>query len=216
MNIKRAYDPHRDLLELHGLERPACSNTPVPRGSHHISSLWSPVVATGGNQWQIGSERKPKNKPKPLPWVATGCVRRSMVRRGSTVRVRQRALAKKKSPETGIFVACHSATEHLRITVGTAVEVSAPHEKWLQIGLLRGIVEHLLETEEVDGGSAGPRSSIPLEQAQFGNGLVGKRFLGDRYLGTVAARNGCSECHSGNERVARNSTDRWPASQQAC
>jgi hypothetical protein len=44
MNIKRAYDPHRDLLELHGLERPACSNTLVPRGSHHISSLWSPVV----------------------------------------------------------------------------------------------------------------------------------------------------------------------------
>jgi hypothetical protein len=33
MNIKRAYDPHRDLLELHGLERPGCSNTPVPRES---------------------------------------------------------------------------------------------------------------------------------------------------------------------------------------
>src|SRR4029450_5826557 len=46
MNIQRAYDPHRDPRELHGLERPACSNTPVPRGSHHISSLWSPVVAT--------------------------------------------------------------------------------------------------------------------------------------------------------------------------
>src|SRR5215211_2291417 len=41
MNIKRAYDPHRDLLELHCLERPACSNTPVPRGSHHISPLSS-------------------------------------------------------------------------------------------------------------------------------------------------------------------------------
>src|SRR5919204_3737676 len=63
MNIKRAYDPHRDLLELHGLERPACSNTPVPRGSHHISSLWSPVVATGGKQSQIGTARKRGNKP---------------------------------------------------------------------------------------------------------------------------------------------------------
>jgi hypothetical protein len=41
MNIKPTYDPHRDLLELHGLERPACSNTPVPRRSHHISSLWN-------------------------------------------------------------------------------------------------------------------------------------------------------------------------------
>jgi hypothetical protein len=39
MHIKRAYDPHRDLPELHGLERPACSNTPVPRGPYHISSL---------------------------------------------------------------------------------------------------------------------------------------------------------------------------------
>src|SRR6266542_3859330 len=58
MNIKGAYDLHRDLLELHGLERPACSNTLVPRGSHYMSSLWSPVVATGGNQWQIGSGRK--------------------------------------------------------------------------------------------------------------------------------------------------------------
>src|SRR5436190_2025540 len=75
MNIKRAYDPHRDLLELHGLERPACFNTLVPRGSHHISSLWSPVVATGGNQWQITERQKPRNKRKPLPWIATGCLR---------------------------------------------------------------------------------------------------------------------------------------------
>src|SRR5262245_40700101 len=50
MNIKRAYDPHRGLLELRGLERPACINTLVPRGSHHISSLWSPVVANCGNR----------------------------------------------------------------------------------------------------------------------------------------------------------------------
>ncbi len=69
------------------------------------------------------------------------------------------------------------------MTVGIALEVAAPHEKWLQIGLLRGIAEHLLETEEVDGGSTGPKSSIPLEQAQFGTGLMAKRFLGDRYWG---------------------------------
>jgi hypothetical protein len=72
MNIKRTYDPHRDLLELHGLERPACSNTPVPRGSHHISSLWSPVVATGSNQRQIGSAPKP---PQQAETVAVGCDR---------------------------------------------------------------------------------------------------------------------------------------------
>src|SRR5919204_5589486 len=70
MNIKRAYDPHRDLLELHGLERSACSDTPVPRGSHHISSLWSPVVATSGNRSQIARAQKP---PKQAKTLAIGC-----------------------------------------------------------------------------------------------------------------------------------------------
>src|SRR6266581_2034300 len=70
MNIKRAYDPHRDLLELHGLERPACSNTLVPRGSHHISSLWSPAVATSGNRWQMRRRRKQRKQAKS---VAPGC-----------------------------------------------------------------------------------------------------------------------------------------------
>src|SRR6266542_5312311 len=66
MNIKGAYDLHRDLLELHGLERPACSNTLVPRGSHYMSSLWSPVVATGGNRSQIRSTQKPQKQAKTV------------------------------------------------------------------------------------------------------------------------------------------------------
>src|SRR5215203_3070577 len=71
MNIKRAYDPHRDLLELHCLERPACSNTPVPRGSHHISPLWSPVVAiraTGGKWYDRENARTSQT-------VVAGCDR---------------------------------------------------------------------------------------------------------------------------------------------
>jgi hypothetical protein len=45
-------------------------------------------VAIGGkwNARESGSKRR-----KPLPWVATSCLRRSMVRRGSPVRVRKRA-----------------------------------------------------------------------------------------------------------------------------
>src|SRR5436309_11811652 len=70
MHIQRTYDPHPDLLELRGLERPACSNTLVPRGSHHISSLWSPVVATGGNRSQMGSAPK---RLKRAQTVAVGC-----------------------------------------------------------------------------------------------------------------------------------------------
>ena len=45
--------------------------------------------AATGNKWSV--REIPENKPNPLPWVATGCRRRQMVRRGSTVRVRQRA-----------------------------------------------------------------------------------------------------------------------------
>src|SRR6266576_4333407 len=59
-----------------------------------MEPLWSPVVATSGKRSQMGRSPKPENKPKPLPWIATGCLRRSMVGRGSTVRVRQRALRK--------------------------------------------------------------------------------------------------------------------------
>src|SRR6266498_5972713 len=35
-----------------------------------MEPLWSPVVATGGNQWQIGSARKPQEQAKA---AAVGC-----------------------------------------------------------------------------------------------------------------------------------------------
>src|SRR5438552_1348517 len=46
--------------------------------------------------------------------------------RGSPVRVRERALTDRKSPEIGdLFVACRSTTEHLRLTVAIARELAA-------------------------------------------------------------------------------------------
>src|SRR6266540_1764701 len=116
MHIQRTYDPHRDLLELRGLERPACSNTLVPRGSHHISSLWS----SGCNRWQSVASATPPKRLTQAKTVAVACDQlpepfmvRSRSRtaerlppapdensrpgyfhhRGSTVRVRQRASA---------------------------------------------------------------------------------------------------------------------------
>src|SRR5262249_5407357 len=50
---------------------------------------WSQPVATGGKS---ARPRNGETKPKPLPRVATGCRRQRMVRRGSPVRVRKRAL----------------------------------------------------------------------------------------------------------------------------
>src|SRR5438128_11644326 len=74
MHIQRHYDPHRDLLELRRHQRHRVGNTPEPRRSHYMSSLWSPVVATGGNQRQIDRAPKPENKRNPLPRAATGCL----------------------------------------------------------------------------------------------------------------------------------------------
>ena len=59
-----------------------------------MEPLWSPVVATGGDRSQIAQAQTPSKQAKPLPWVATGCRKQRMVRRGSTVRVRQRASRK--------------------------------------------------------------------------------------------------------------------------
>ena len=57
---------------------------------------WLQPVATGRKS--PGPENR-QSKPKPLPWFATSCLRRSMVRRGSTVRVRQRALQKPRTTD---------------------------------------------------------------------------------------------------------------------
>src|SRR5205085_5795005 len=46
-----------------------------------MEPLWSPVVATGGNQWQIGSARKPHEQAKTL---AVHCEWLPLRRRGST------------------------------------------------------------------------------------------------------------------------------------
>jgi hypothetical protein len=65
--------------------------------------------------WLAGTAEMARDSAKPLPPAATGCGLDRMVRRGSTVRVRQRAL---KSPEIGIFVVSIDMKEHLPITEG--------------------------------------------------------------------------------------------------
>ena len=62
-----------------------------------------PVAISGKSDWR----RSRENKPKPLPAVVTGCLRALMVRRGSTVRVRQRAL---QSASIGAFCFARTCT----------------------------------------------------------------------------------------------------------
>src|SRR6266542_4769173 len=56
---------------------------------------------SGRNQWQSQANRladETKNRPNPLPPAATCCAERYMVRRGSPVRVRKRALQSPRTP----------------------------------------------------------------------------------------------------------------------
>jgi hypothetical protein len=64
----------------------------------------------GSNWWQsvairVGADAA-KTKPKPLPWIACSCRKERMVRRGSTVRVGQRALQKPRKPGLSRFLVC--------------------------------------------------------------------------------------------------------------
>jgi hypothetical protein len=63
----------------------------APSGWSINGAKRSKPVATNG-KWE--RPENGSNKPKPLPPIATSCRSERMVRRGSTVRVRQRALSK--------------------------------------------------------------------------------------------------------------------------
>jgi hypothetical protein len=85
-------------LESKSLERATPGHDLSARGNvaKVDNSGWSLYGAQRSQPVATGSKRDGAEnsslKQEPLPWVATGCRRGSMVRRGSTVRVRQRAL----------------------------------------------------------------------------------------------------------------------------
>jgi hypothetical protein len=66
--------------------------------SRRMERLWSLAVATSGNRRQIAEFEIFLDKPKPLPWVATGCREERMVRRGRRFEFRQRALQERRKP----------------------------------------------------------------------------------------------------------------------
>jgi hypothetical protein len=94
-----AYRPRDDGLS------PSARQTAAARPKSE--AIHAPGVGAGNRGWSIyGAERSQpvaitgkwdgrkngSDKREPLPSIATGCLSRHMVRRGSTVRVRQRAL----------------------------------------------------------------------------------------------------------------------------
>src|SRR5437667_4654720 len=64
MHIQCDYDPHRDLLELRRHQRHRVRNTLEPRGSHYMSSLWSPRGdARGGGIFDVAFPFGPEGPP---------------------------------------------------------------------------------------------------------------------------------------------------------
>jgi hypothetical protein len=75
------------------------------------NSGWSLYGAQRSQPVATGSKRDGAEngspKRKPLPSVANSCLSRSMVRRGSTVRVRQRALQKPRESRLSLSINLH-------------------------------------------------------------------------------------------------------------
>jgi hypothetical protein len=142
-----------------------------------------------------------------------------MVRRRSPVRLRQRASAERNPRKSGIFVAWHSTTEHLRMTVWTDAEPSRDRQSACKIDLLRDSTEHLPGLEGVASRAAADGRSEPLEQTQFSAELAavkGQRFHGGRSWGTPsggAEHNKLRRCREGRRGPASGSSrqprSRW-------
>jgi len=73
-----------------------------------VERSWKNEGATERKSWCLSTARSALTKPKPVLPVATGRRQRHMVRRGSTVRVRQRVLH--KMPANGHVVSSARAT----------------------------------------------------------------------------------------------------------
>src|SRR6266545_1614877 len=80
MHIQCDYDRHQDLLELRRHERHRVRNTLEPRRSHYMSSLWSPVVATGGNRRQIESAQTRPKQAKTFAAMVRNAMKKGLPR----------------------------------------------------------------------------------------------------------------------------------------
>jgi hypothetical protein len=82
------------------VRRQASPHSDDPARAHLASSmerLWSIASLAGASRGKSSRVENGMNKPNSLPLVATSCRGNGMVRRGSTVRVRQRALQERRA-----------------------------------------------------------------------------------------------------------------------
>jgi hypothetical protein len=194
---------------------PSERRLPSAQRSRHrqlsMEPLWSLVVATGGNRWLIGP---PRQRLKLAKTVAVGCDRLPEAfhgKRGSTVRVRQRALVRGKSPESGDFCCLtqhHRAPPHYRREgYPAAARLQSP----LQIDLLPGTSEHLPEREGLEDAGLGGRVENGLTERRSER-LLWRQTRGSdwaRSWGQVACCRGVDAGSRGDRGMSRKG---WAAS----
>jgi hypothetical protein len=73
------------------------TTAPEPGTAKDMEYLWSPAGATGGNRSQMRRARKPLKQADPQPAATHGNRFGAHRKEGSTVRVRQRALQKRRT-----------------------------------------------------------------------------------------------------------------------
>ena len=162
----------------------AGANSPRKGWSTYGAQRAQPVAISG----KSAGSRNGENERKPLPWVATGCRDPKMVRRGSTVRVRQRALQKRR--KSALFVSPPLQIFQRAMGMEPFMEPSGS-ERVLQtseIGAFAG------RSSRVASPPAGPRSSSPAASSSAG---------------------GCSWSRCSSVRAARSSARRAEVSPHA-
>jgi hypothetical protein len=106
-----------------GCSRPACC-------LYRLRTYGAFMERSGRNPWQPVANglvaKTARASQKPLPWVATGCRSERMVRRGSPVRVRKRALRKPRNPRG--FVLFLGNAIRRRVAPGSDALPRAPSE----------------------------------------------------------------------------------------
>src|SRR6266508_3666193 len=88
-----------------------------------MEPLWSPVVATGGNRWQIGSRREGRNQAKT---VATSCHRLPETFHG------KQGVCHRLPPVAGGPPPCEGGGRHLFVTAGYFLLLQSGHGHWSQ------------------------------------------------------------------------------------
>jgi hypothetical protein len=176
-----------------------------------MEHLWSLAGATSGNRWQMVWPQKRRNKPNPLPPVATSCRSERMVRRGQRF---ESVRGLRKGPANGPFSCPGTCRIILRFSPQVSPKICPrPRRRSLALALsaASGTAVHLLSREvrrECHGvscsGGARRNSAVPNElEPQPAGDEVGRAAEHGQVVEEPAEEEGenvVRECEADQER----------------